>query len=97
MNGQSSHETLERILGALEQELIGASDQEIRDAAAELGFNLQMKGSAAFLGLRYPARPRLTDYFGPDTPAISRIDPQAGTSSEEAKRTPGASRRSDDD
>jgi len=42
---------LNRILDAMECELIDASDQEILEAARDLGMNPLMKGSAAFLGL----------------------------------------------
>lgn len=45
--------TLERILLALERELLEASDEEIIAAARELGMNPAMKGSAAFMGLKY--------------------------------------------
>jgi hypothetical protein len=43
---------LNRILDALERELIDASDEEILEAAKDLGMNPLMKGSAAFLGLQ---------------------------------------------
>jgi hypothetical protein len=33
--------------------------------------NLDMKGSVAFAGLKFPAKVRLDDYFGPD--AVQRI------------------------
>jgi hypothetical protein len=55
--------SLSRLLEALEQELIEASDEEIMAAAADLGMNPKMKGSAAFAGLKYPANPRLSDFF----------------------------------
>ena len=42
---------LNRILDAMECELIDESDQEILEAARDLGMNPLMKGSAAFLGL----------------------------------------------
>lgn len=45
---------LERILEALERELVEATDEEVLAAAHDLGMKPQMKGSAAFLGLRYP-------------------------------------------
>jgi hypothetical protein len=63
--------TLARVLAALEQELIDATDVEIREAAQDLGMNVDMKGSAAFAGLRYPAKARFSDYFGPD--AVARF------------------------
>ncbi len=55
---------LERILDALEHELVGASDADILEAASDLGMKPQMKGSAAFIGLRYSsAMPRAEDFF----------------------------------
>jgi hypothetical protein len=51
------------ILEALGQELIDASDEEIMEAAKDLGMDLQMKGSAAFLGLTFPARWSVSDVF----------------------------------
>ncbi|HXB17478.1 MAG TPA: hypothetical protein VNV40_01475 [Steroidobacteraceae bacterium] len=54
---------LERILEALERELIEASDADILEAAHDLGMKPEMKGSAAFLGLRYPDMRRPEDYF----------------------------------
>jgi hypothetical protein len=44
---------LARIVSALGQELLDASDEEILAAAKDLGMNPGMKGSAAFLGLKY--------------------------------------------
>lgn len=43
-------ERFERLLVALERELIEATDDEILEAARDLGMNPAMKGSAAFLG-----------------------------------------------
>jgi len=54
---------LARVLEALKQELIDASDEEISAAARELRMNLEMPESAAFAGLTYPARPQLSDFF----------------------------------
>lgn len=48
---------LERILDALERELMEASDADILEAANDLGMRPQMKGSAAFLGLCYTSVP----------------------------------------
>src|SRR4051812_45098393 len=56
--------TLTRLLDALERELLEASDQEILEAAKELGMDPTMKGSAAFLGLKYSYLARLVDFFG---------------------------------
>lgn len=54
---------LTRILEALELELIEASDEEILQAAQDLRLDLKMKGSAAFLGIKYPSRWQLRDFF----------------------------------
>jgi DNA-directed RNA polymerase delta subunit len=62
---------LTRILDAFGQELIDASDEEIREVAKELGMDLQMKGSAAFAGLTFPAKWQLGDFF--DVEAINRL------------------------
>lgn len=66
---------LERLLLALERELIEAADEEILAAAHDLGMKPEMKGSAAFLGLRYAVGPRFSDFFGPElTPqAVRRL------------------------
>lgn len=44
-------ERFERLLAALERELVEATDEEILEAAGELGMNPAMKGSAAFFGI----------------------------------------------
>lgn len=44
-------ERFERLLIALERELIEAADEEILEAARDLGMNPAMKGSAAFFGV----------------------------------------------
>ena len=54
---------LTRILEAFGQELIDASDEEIMEAAKDLGMDPQMKGSGAFAGLTFPARWQLSDFF----------------------------------
>jgi hypothetical protein len=59
----SAETRLARILQALEQELLDASEEEVLAAAAELGMNPKMKGSALFAGLKYPATPQLSDFF----------------------------------
>ena len=46
--------SLEHVLSALERELIAATDEEVLAAAAELGMNPSMKGSAAFMGVKSP-------------------------------------------
>ena len=61
---------LTRILEAFGQELIDASDEEILEAARDLGMDLQMKGSAAYAGLTFPAKWLLSDFF--DVEAINQ-------------------------
>jgi hypothetical protein len=46
---------LERILIALERDVIDATDEDFLTAARELGMNPSMKGSAAFFGVTRPA------------------------------------------
>ena len=53
---------LERVLESLEHELVEATDEEILEAADDLGMKPGMKGSAAFLGLRYSATLRSEDF-----------------------------------
>lgn len=71
----------DRLLAALEQELIMATDEEILEAAADLGMNPAMKGSAAFFGVTKRLPPSFTpsdpsDFpDGPSVPRRSRNDP----------------------
>jgi hypothetical protein len=56
---------LQRVLAALERELLQASDAEVRQAASDLGIDPDMKGSIAWLGIFFPAKwRRLDDVFG---------------------------------
>jgi hypothetical protein len=54
---------LARVLDALEHELVDATDEEILEAAKDLGMNPMMKGSAAFLGLQYSQAMQWADFF----------------------------------
>jgi hypothetical protein len=58
---------LNRILDALEHELLEASDEELLAAAHELGMRPDMKGSAAFIGILGPVRLQLEEFFDVDT------------------------------
>lgn len=58
----------ERVLEALAQELIDSTDDELLEAAKELGMDPTMRGSAAFIGLKYPSMPRISDFF--ELPAL---------------------------
>jgi hypothetical protein len=53
---------LTRVLEGLGRELIDATDEEITGAARELRMDLGT-GSAAFAGIKFPARPQLSDFF----------------------------------
>jgi hypothetical protein len=44
-------ERFECLLAALERDLLEATDEEILEAAGDLGMNPVMKGSAAFFGV----------------------------------------------
>jgi hypothetical protein len=56
--------TLERLLLALEDELLQATDAEVLAAAHELGMNPAMKGSAALFGVTRLVRPMPVNYSG---------------------------------
>jgi hypothetical protein len=74
-------ERFERLLAALEQELIAAADEEILEAAGDLGMNPLMKGSAAFFGVTVgPRSPHSSSDSrdsadGPGAPGRSKDDP----------------------
>jgi hypothetical protein len=54
MNKTSLAEGLERLLSALEAEILAASDEEIAEVLAERGMKLGMKGSASLVDLIDP-------------------------------------------
>jgi hypothetical protein len=62
----TSTAALGRMLDQLDRELIEASDEDILEAARDLGMNPLMKGSAAFIGLRVPAMAQFADFFDSD-------------------------------
>jgi hypothetical protein len=57
MKTSQPFEDFERLLAALERDMLDATDAEILAAAAELGMNPAMKGSAALFGVTLLARP----------------------------------------
>ena len=57
---------LHRLLAGLEPELVEASDEEIEQAAQDLGMDIHMKGSAAFVGVAYGMPKRVEDIFDVD-------------------------------
>jgi hypothetical protein len=74
---RNTRSDLERLLAALERELLDATDEEILAAAKELGMDPTMKGSSAFSGvtilLRWPAARR--DVELPDYPTHTARPP----------------------
>ena len=83
---------LGRILDQLDRELIEASDEDILEAARDLGMNPLMKGSAAFLGLRVPAMAQFADFFDGDalrSVLLERAAQNAAASQLASKRKAG--------
>jgi hypothetical protein len=69
---------LERLLAALESELLQATDAEILAAAKELGIDPTMKGSSAFFGVtvlvRWPSVARNVEVPGCPTQTARSSD-----------------------
>ena len=61
---------LERVLEALAPELIASTDEEILEAAKDLGMDPTMQRSAAFAGLKYFATPQLSEFFDRSLPPV---------------------------
>ncbi|MGA2563096.1 MAG: hypothetical protein ABSF96_05990 [Steroidobacteraceae bacterium] len=59
---------LERILIALERDVIDATEEELMTAARELGMNPSMKGSAAFFGVTEAIRAKVHSLLAALTP-----------------------------
>jgi hypothetical protein len=78
MNSKYPELALERVLKALERDVLDATDEEFLMAAHELGMNPSMKGSAAFFGVTLPASfrtsPREADEQGNASGVPHRIE-----------------------
>ena len=74
---------LGRILDQLDRELIEASDEDILEAARDLGMNPLMKGSAAFLGLQCFS---LAEFF--DSDAVKSLLPERAAQKAAALEAP---------
>ena len=48
---------LQRVLAALERELLAASDEEVREAARDVRIDPDMKGSIAWVGIFFSMKP----------------------------------------
>lgn len=66
-----SEQVLLRILDGFARELIDAPEEEIREAAQDLGMDPEARMSAAFAGVTYPARPQLSDFFDVGTKRLT--------------------------
>jgi hypothetical protein len=69
---------LERILAALEQELINADDHELMDVVDELGLKPSMKGSVALFGVtrRLQPWPQRPETVPAETPSAQKKAPR---------------------
>jgi len=85
----------ERVLDALVEELIESTDDEVLEAAKDLGMDPAMRGSAAFLGLTSPAMHRPSDFFEVPIFHPKRLESQRGvmTLTPSRKRVPGQKKR----
>jgi hypothetical protein len=86
MKGGAPALSLNRLLNALELELIEASEEEILAAAKSLGMDPTMKGSAAFVGLKYFVTPKLSDFF--EFEAVRDLQGRAARIDSAASHTP---------
>ena len=64
---------LTHVLDALERELVDATDDEILEAAKDLGMDPMMKGSAAFFGVQYSQAMQWADFFGSEELQSARL------------------------
>lgn len=70
---------LERVIDALAEELIESTDDELLQAAADLGMDVTMRGSAAFVGLKYPTVWQFADFFALPAHQGSRLSTDRGS------------------
>ena len=63
VNTPVTEQRLQRVLAALEAELLAASDDEVRLAASDIGIKPDMAGSIAWLGILFPKKVRPHEVF----------------------------------
>jgi hypothetical protein len=63
MKTASPEAVLTRVIEGLEPDLVNATDEDVTQAARDLGMDLSMKGSAAFMGLKPPFKLSLSEFF----------------------------------
>lgn len=66
LTATSHDQRLDRVLCALEREILEATDEEVRQAAADLGIDPDMKGSIAWVGVFLAAKWRPEEIFDVD-------------------------------
>lgn len=85
----------DRVIDALAEDLITSTDEELLQAAGDLGMDPSSRGSAAFAGIKYPATWTYSDFFN----AIQRPDPLSNDKRKNALPSPpkrGRGKQSDD-
>ena len=88
---------LDRLLDGLARELADATDEEIVQAGEDLGMNVKMKGTAAFLGVLGPMPKRLSDIFDVTDPARMRKAYQESIGARRFSLPTGKKNRGDED
>jgi hypothetical protein len=88
---------LERVIDALAEELIESTDDELLQAAADLGMDVTMRGSAAFVGLKYPMVWQFADFFAVPARQGGRVSTDRGPKAlaSSRNRRGGPKKRSD--
>lgn len=88
---------LERLIAALECDLLDATDREIREAASEIGMDPTLKGSAALFGVLFTTKRAATYLHSADKSVRPRSGKGSGASSStrSARRTKKGAPRSD--
>ena len=88
---------LERLIAALERDLLDATDREIREAANEIGMDPTLKGSAALFGVLFTVKRPAAHLHSADKSARPRSGKEtgAGSSTRSARRPKKGARRSD--
>jgi hypothetical protein len=85
---------LERVIDALAVELIESTDEELLQAAKDLGMDPTMRGSAAFIGIKYPVVRQFSDFFESPVSPPEQIRTERGSQALPSSSTrPGGRKR----
>jgi hypothetical protein len=79
---------LERLIQGLEKELLEAADEEFMAGARDLGMNPEMKGSAAFIGVKNLTPQLLSALSAAYREHLERSDAPAGHDEEQDPAEP---------